>query len=95
MSMRYYRRVSEGYHEWGDPTYWLEVNEAGDAERQIEEYPNGRVVSYDSTHREDEISALAVMVVDGDEDDWRQYAITLEEFRARWDGHVPSNRAHL
>ena len=53
--MRYYRITDEGYHDpdddWGDPTYWLEINEAGDAERQLEIYPNGNVLIYDRTHQ--------------------------------------------
>ena len=33
MVMRYFKGVDEGLHdEWGCPTYWLEVNHAGDAE---------------------------------------------------------------
>lgn len=71
--------------EWGgDPTYWLEVNSEGHAERQVEVYPNGNILRYHSTHREDEFGGLSIMVVDGDEDWWEPYKITHEEFEMLW-----------
>ena len=93
--MRYFKiTAGGGYHrDWGgDPTCWLEVNEAGDAERQLETYPNGNVLSYDRTHQDDEYGALAVMVVDGDEDWWEQYKSTKDEFEQAWQTHSPLNR---
>jgi hypothetical protein len=91
-ALRYFSRTDEGHHAWGNPLYWLEVNEAGHAERVIAEYPSGRVVSYDRTHTADAYGALPVMVVDGDEDGWAPFAISREEFEARWRSHRPSNR---
>jgi hypothetical protein len=87
--MRYFKITDKGFHQdWGgDPTYWLEVNEHGDAERQLEKYPNGNIVSYDRIHSEDEHGALAVMVVDGDEDWWAQYEIAKDEFEQEWRTH--------
>lgn len=94
--MKYYRRIDEGYHapgeEWGDPTYWVEVNERGDSERQIEIYPNARVHSYDRTHDQDEHGGRGIMVVDGNEEWWRPYEITREKFEAQWRAHSPLNR---
>src|SRR5271155_2838315 len=94
--MRYFRKVDEGYHapdeDWGDPTYWLEVNEDGHADRQVEEYPNGKVLSYDRTHVEDNYGALGIMVIDGDEDWWLPYEITRADFEAKWQAHSPLNR---
>lgn len=91
--MRYYKRVDEGNQALGgEATYWLEVNEAGHAERQIEEYPNGRVVSYDASHPSDAFGALAVMVVDDDEEGWAEFAIAKEAFDQRWRTHSPQNR---
>src|SRR5688572_19371150 len=75
----HFKIVDEGNRstEWGgDPTYWLEVNDDGHAERQIEQYPNGNVISYDKIQARDEYGALAIMVVDGDETFWRPYQIT-------------------
>ena len=94
--MLYLKIVDEGNYstEWGgDPTYWFEVNVGGDAERQIEQYPNGNVISYDRTHDQDTYGALAVMVVDGDEDFWMSYAITKNEFEHTWHIHKPLNRS--
>jgi hypothetical protein len=87
--MRYFKRTSEGYHapgvDWGgDPTYWLEVNERGDAERQLDVYPNGNVLRYDRSHPEDEYGALCVMVIDGDEEQWAAYEISRKEFEEQW-----------
>lgn len=94
--MRYFRVRDEGYHapgeHWGDPTYWLEINEQGDAERELQEYPNGYVLSYDRTHEEDAYGALDMMVIDGDEAWWARYEITPEEFEEKWGPHVPRNR---
>jgi hypothetical protein len=86
--MRYYKVVDEGYHDpsenWGDPTYWLEVNARGDAERELVIYPNGKVNHYDRAHPEDEYGALGIMVVDGNEAWWKPYEITKEEFEEQW-----------
>jgi hypothetical protein len=94
--MRYLRKVDEGYHapgkSWGDPTYWLEVNADGNAERQLEEYPNGNVLSYDRSHVEDDYGALGIMVIDGDEGWWEPYEITQVEFEVKWRAHTPMNR---
>jgi hypothetical protein len=61
--MRYFRRVGEGYHapgvDWGgDPIEWLEVNEHGDAERQLDVYPNGTVLRYDRAYPGDEYQQI-------------------------------------
>jgi hypothetical protein len=97
--MRYFSIVSEGYHHpgdnWGDPTYWLEVNADGHAERQLAEYPNGNVLSYDRTHSEDQYDALGIMVIDGDDDWWAPYEITCDAFEAKWRTHAPMNRQAL
>ncbi len=94
--MRYFRKTGEGYHapvaDWGDPTYWLEVNDCGDAERQLEVYPNGNVLRYDRDHPKDEYSELSIMVVDGDEEWWAPWEISKEEFDAQWRAHSPLNR---
>jgi hypothetical protein len=95
--MRYFRRTDEGHHargvNWGgDPTYWLEVNERGDAERELQVYPNGNVLRYDRAHPRDEYGGLAVMVVDGDEVVWVAYEVTREEFEEQWRAHAPPNR---
>jgi hypothetical protein len=87
--MRYFKTTSEGYHargvNWGgDPTYWLEVNQRGDAERELQVYPNGNVLRYDREHPDDEYGALSIMVVDGDEELWAAYEITREEFEEQW-----------
>ena len=90
--MRYFKLVDEGYHEWGDPTYLVEVNDAGAAQRQIADYPNGKTVSYDRSHQHDQYGGLGLMVVDGDEEWWAPFSITRQEFEERWDSHRPVNR---
>ena|SRR5689334_2101093 len=95
--MRYFRIIDEGYHRpgvnWGgNPTYWLEVNDRGDAERELQVYPNGNVLRYDRTHADDEYGALSIMAVDGNEDFWADYEIGKEEFEEQWRAHSPFNR---
>ncbi len=95
--MRYFRITDEGYHargvNWGgDPTYWLEVNVRGDAERELQVYPNGNVLRYDRAHEKDEYGALSIMVIDGDEAFWAPYEITQDEFEEQWRAHPPLNR---
>jgi hypothetical protein len=85
--MRYFRIKDEGHHlaDWGgDPTYWLEVNARGDAERELAVYPNGNVLLYDRAHQKDEYGALSIMVIDGNDEWWAPYEITKHEFEEQW-----------
>ncbi len=85
--MRYFRIKDEGQHlaDWGgDPTYWLEVNERGHAERELAIYPNGNVLRYDRAHEKDEYGALSEMVVDGNENWWAPFEIAQAEFEQQW-----------
>ena len=91
--MRYFRVIDEGYHPWGDPTYWLEINADGAAERELAEYPNGNVVSYDQTYLEDEYGGLGIMVVESGDNWWVPFEITKAEFEAKWFIHRPVNRS--
>jgi hypothetical protein len=91
LAMRYYSKVDEGSESvegGGDPTYYLEVNDRGDAEREVIIYPNSLVRVYDRDHTKDEYGALAVMVVDGDDDWWEPYSIMREEFEDVWRTHA-------
>jgi hypothetical protein len=93
--MRYFRITDEGRWSaaWGgDPTYWLEVNDRGDAERELQVYPNGNVLRYDRAHDKDENGVLDVMVLDGDEGWWARYEITMEVFEEQWRARSPLNR---
>lgn len=88
--LRYFKTVDEANHELGgEATYYLEVDERGDAVRQAMIYPNGRVTRYSEAHPEDEWGALAVMVVDGDEDWWEPRAISSDEFERVWQDTAP------
>jgi len=92
--MRYFRLTDEGFHargeRWGgDPTYWLEVNDSGDAERELQVYPNGTVLCYDRAHAKDEFGALSTMVVDGDEGWWARHKIPRESFEDEWRARSP------
>lgn len=95
--MRYYSKIDEGHLDpedsGGYPTYWLEINAAGDANRQLIVYPNGKVFSYDELHLQDQFGALAIMVIDGDENWWEPYQITKKEFMDKWNSHLPLNRS--
>ncbi len=93
-SLRYYKKRDAHTADptWGEPTFFLEVNERGDAERELLVYPNGKVLSYDRAHKADEFGALSIMVVDGDEAWWAPYAISKEDFERKWAAHSPLNR---
>ena len=89
--LRYFRVVDEGYHSgeyWGEPTYWLEINDRGDAERELQVYPNGNVLRYDRQHDADDYGGLDIMVIDGDEDVWAPHEITKDEFEEQWRTHT-------
>ena len=75
------------------PTFWLEVNAADDATRQLVVYPNGKAFSYDRLHLQDSYGALCISVVDGDEDWWEAYKITKEKSSKKWNSHSPLNRS--
>jgi hypothetical protein len=91
MPMRYFKRVDEGNHSFGgEATYFLEVDEDGDATRQVEVYPGGQVLRYSASHAQDEHGALAVRPVDGDDEAWAAYAITRDEFERVWKETTPS-----
>jgi len=76
----------------GNPTYWFEINDHGDANRQIVYYPNGNTISYDCSHQYDDYNGLQEMVVDGDEDYWIPYSISKEDFEHEWSLHIAMNR---
>ena len=87
--LRYFKRVDEANHEFGgEATYFLEVDEDGDAVRQVELYPNGKVLRYSEAHPQDEWGALSVMVLDT-ADDWAEYVISREEFERVWQDTAP------
>lgn len=76
---RYFKIQGESQHydDWGgDPTYWFEINDHGDAIRQIEEYPNGNTLSYDSLHEKDDLGGLCIMVVERGDLFWNEYEIS-------------------
>jgi hypothetical protein len=87
--LRYFKRVDEANHELGgEATYFLEVDEDGDAVRQVELYPNGKVLRYSAAHQQDDWGALCVMVLDAN-DDWAPYVISREEFERVWQATTP------
>jgi hypothetical protein len=95
--MRYYRiTITELAGLWGDTcTFWFEVSVDGDANRQLQTFPNGYILSYDADHPVDAYDGLQQMVVDGDAEWWEPYEITPEAFAAEWGMHLPVNRPWL
>ena len=93
--MRYFKINSEGVHqrEWGGfPTDWLEVDEVGNIEREINEYPNGNTLTYDKTHQQDEYGALTTDNIEPDDKFWKLLEITKYEFERKWNTISPINR---
>jgi predicted double-glycine peptidase len=93
MNCSYYKiSVEHIISDWGrEPTFWLEVNMDGDAVRQVVIFPNGNVLKYDLFHQIDEYDALQQMVVDGDEEWWKEYIISRDEFEQIWNTHTSIN----
>lgn len=93
--MRYFKINSEGLHqgEWGGfPTDWLEVDEVGNIEREINEYPNGNTLTYDKTHQQDEYGVLTTDNIEPDDNFWKLLEITKDEFEREWNTISPINR---
>ena len=93
--MYYIKRRDEGMHpEWGgDPVYWLELDQHGTCLRCLEEYPNGMVLSYDTSHPHDAYGDVPVMVMTPDEAPWwQEFFIDQATFEERWQDHYPLNR---
>jgi hypothetical protein len=92
--MRYYCITTTNKDDtWGDTCiWWFEINDNGDANRQIQTFSNSYTISYDVTYPDDDYDGLQQMVVDGDEDWWQAYQITEDEFNQQWQAHNPVNR---
>ena len=94
--MIYVRITDQGMYsnEWGgNPTYWMEIDQQDNAIRQIEYYPNGNIVSYDSAHPEDQHGGLSINVTQGERDWWGQFMIDQACFEEAWANHTPLNRS--
>lgn len=84
---RYYKRRWEErrgdqFSDWGEATYYFEIDEAGYAIRQIETYANGRTLRYDRDRREDKFGSLADQPLDSGE--FRAFEIAGDEFERAW-----------
>jgi hypothetical protein len=90
--VRYFRTIGEGQHasdrDRGEKAaFWFELDEEGDASRQLQIYPDGHVLRYDAEHPEDEYGGLQMVVFEGDVEWWAPYEeISKDDFEDQWRG---------
>jgi len=85
--------------EWGDCTWFEEVDDRLQTRRQLEVYENGNVLMYDEEHFKDQYGCLMyerqTWLVDpgfiGNEN-YTYQPLTGEEFEREWSSHTPINR---
>ncbi len=81
---------SGDYDTWGTSTYFMEIGLDLYANRQIEVYQNGNVLSYDGSHFSDNFGRLCDQKIgDGD---IQEFEISQTEFEQVWDSKIPINR---
>ena len=84
--MRYFKRFwdetpgGERDH-WGHSWWFFEVDERGEAQRQIEQFTNGLTLKYGPERPADENGRLAL---EFDLSDMERYAIEQSEFDENW-----------
>ncbi|AFZ23484.1 hypothetical protein Cylst_1182 [Cylindrospermum stagnale PCC 7417] len=79
------------YDAWGTSTYFMEIGIDLYANRQLEVYENGNVLSYDGSHHADNFGRLCDQRLgDGD---IQEFEISKAEFEQVWQTKIPINRA--
>lgn len=96
--MRYFKRPGlelrdDEYASWGTSTYFFEVGPDNFAERQIEVYQRGTVLTYDRAHLEDAFGGLSEAAFDLEADGFLPFEITVDEFESAWLSLKPANRS--
>lgn len=91
--MRYFKffwneNRGDKYSDWGNSTWYHEVDEEFYAIRQLTIYDNGNITKYDLEHLDDEFGLLAEGVLEiGSESE----EISKEEFEAVWTSYIAIN----
>ena len=85
--MNYFKRNLEEsrddeFDNWGKSTFFLETDDLGYPNRQIEQYQNGVVLKYDKEKAHDEFGMLGDQKIDLDE--FAPFQITNEQFSKEW-----------
>jgi hypothetical protein len=76
--------------EWGLSTWFFETDDSGSPTRQVEVYPNGRVLVYDSVHSHDRYGGLSQRSIELSQ--FARFEITKSEFEKAWSTAEPFNR---
>lgn len=92
---RYFKRrwnESRGDHHdaWGTSLWYLQLDDAGYPERQLEVYESGDTLAYDEALLDDEYGGLGDQPLDLRE--WHDFEITPQEFEIAWSTAKPRNR---
>ena len=93
--MWYFRRPwnecrGDDYGGWGTSIWYFEVGDDCWGIRQVEEYANGYVLTYDDVHDDDEFGGLSHAPFDLQE--FQPFAISAEEFENILKNVKPFNR---
>ena len=93
--MNYYKRRwdedrGDEHSDWGCSDWYFEVAPDGGVVRQMEVYDSGTVLQYSNEHVEDEFGMLADQPLDDDE--YRSFSISREQFENAWGSYQPMNR---
>ncbi len=93
--MWYFRRPwnecrGDDHDDWGTSIWYFEVGDDRWGIRQIEEYANGYVLTYDDVHDDDDFGGLSLAPFDLEE--FQPFAIDAKEFENAWTNAKPFNR---
>lgn len=81
---------SGDYDHWGTSTYFMEIGLDLYADRQLEVYENGNVLSYDGSHVTDDFGRLCDQRLG--HGDIQEFEISKAEFEQVWQTNQPINR---
>ena len=87
VDLRYYKRQWEETtgdsltDSWGTSYFYLETDDLGYIQRQLQVFKNGQVLKYDTTYLEDKFGGLSEAALG---EDFEPYQITKDEFEQRW-----------
>lgn len=84
---RYFKRRCDEprrdeFDAWGTSDWYFEFDDEGNPLRQVEQYQNGIVVKYDTTHVEDKYGGLSERFLDIT--NFWEFEISTQEFETAW-----------
>ena len=80
----------DNHDAWGTSIWYLQLDDEGYPERQLEIYSSGDALAYDRQHLDDEYGGLGDQPLDIEE--WVTFEVTSQEFETAWTAAKPRNR---